>query len=155
MRANTPAVHGVAEFHPPITQLSVTPDHLTQLRVSLSAPDSAPAGSTVPMAIRLENVGIAPLELYFRGRAIAYDIVIRDTAGQTVWRRLQGQIIPSIIQVKVLDPGEVLELPHEWDQRNDRRELVEPGYYMAHGIVLTDRPEPIVSTQKQLLVMEG
>jgi hypothetical protein len=108
----------------------------------------------IPIVLRLENKGAAPLQLYLRGRAIAFDIVIRDAAGEVVWRRLEGETIPAIIQFKLLRGGEVLELPHEWDQRTNRRELVEPGYYTAQGTLLTDRPEPITSAPKRLLVLD-
>jgi hypothetical protein len=124
-----------------------------QLRISLTAPESVTLGSIVPIVIHLENVGEAPLELYLRGRTIAYDIVIEDATGEVVWRRLEGEIIPGIIQIKVLDSGEVLELSHDWDQRTNRGDLVEPGSYTVRGSVLTDSPEPMVSPTKPLLVV--
>lgn len=104
--------------------------------------------------IRLENFGETPLELYLRGRTIAYDILIRDANGRVVWHRLEGDIIPGIIQLKVLDSGEVFELSHNWDQRTNRGEAVEPGLYTAQGIVLTDGPEPLTSAPKPLLIVE-
>jgi hypothetical protein len=107
----------------------------------------------VPFAIRLENVGETNLELYLRGRTIAYDIVIRNEAEAVVWNRLHGEIIPGIIQVKVLDSGETLELSHEWHQRTNRGETVAPGLYTAQGIVLTDGPEPLASPRTQFLIV--
>ncbi|HMI55002.1 MAG TPA: BsuPI-related putative proteinase inhibitor [Gemmatimonadaceae bacterium] len=124
-----------------------------QLRISLTAPESVPLGSKVPIVIRLENAGETALELYLRGRTIAYDILIEDATGEVVWRRLEGEIIPGIIQIKVLDSGEVLELSHDWDQRTNRGDLVEPGSYTVRGSVLTDSPEPMVSPTKPLLVV--
>ena len=103
--------------------------------------------------IRLENVGESPLELYLRGRTIAYDILVADASGRGVWQRLEGDIVPSIIQFKVLDSGEVLELSHDWDQRTNRGEAVEPGIYTAQGIVLTDGPEPLASAPTPLLII--
>jgi hypothetical protein len=103
--------------------------------------------------IRLENVGETSLELYLRGRAIAYDILIRNEAGAVVWNRLEGEIIPGIIQVKVLEANEVLELSHEWHQRTNSGGAVEPGVYSATGIVLTDGPDPFSSAPKPLLII--
>jgi hypothetical protein len=128
-------------------------DPPAQLRVWLNAPESARLGSIIPIAIRLENTGDAPLQLYLRGRTIAYDILIGDAAGQMVWSRLEGHIIPGIIRVKVLESGEVLELSHEWDQRTNRGQAVEPGLYTAQGIVLTDGPESLASLPKSLLIV--
>lgn len=105
--------------------------------------------------IRLENAGETPLELYLRGRTIAYDIRIADATGRVVWRRLEGDIIPGIIQLKVLESGEVFELSHDWDQRTNRGEAVEPGHYTAQGIVLTDGPEPLASPLVPLLIVPG
>jgi hypothetical protein len=128
-------------------------DPSTQLRVWLIAPESARLGSIVPIVIRLENTGEASLQLYLRGREIAYDILIGDAAGQVVWNRLEGHIIPGIIQVKVLESGEVLELSHEWDQRTNRGKAVGAGLYTAQGIVLTDGPGPLASPPKPLLIV--
>lgn len=123
------------------------------LQVSLTAPDRAPVGSMVPIVIRLENAGEARLELYLRGRTIAYDILIRDPTGRVVWHRLEGEIVPGIIQLRILKPREVLELSHEWDQRTNREELVEPGLYTAEGLVLTDGPQPFTSAPRQLVII--
>lgn len=125
----------------------------TQLRIGLTAPERARLGSTIPMVIRLENVGETPLELYLRGRTLAYDILIRDGTGRVVWHRLEGEIVPGIIQVRILKPREVLELSHEWDQRTNREELVEPGVYTAEGLVLTDGPQPFTSAPRQLVII--
>lgn len=103
--------------------------------------------------IRIKNVSETPLELYLRGRTIAYDILIRDATGRVVWHRLEGDIIPGIIQFKVLNSGEVLELSHEWNQRTNRGKAVEPGLYTAQGIVLTDGPGPLASPPKPLLIV--
>ena len=103
--------------------------------------------------IRLENVGETALELYLRGRTIAYDILIRDGTGRVVWQRLEGEIVPGIIQLRILKPGEVLELSHEWDQRTNREELVEPGLYTAEGMVLTDGAQPFTSAPRQLVIV--
>jgi hypothetical protein len=123
------------------------------LQVSLATPERALVGSMVPIVIRLQNVGETPLELYLRGRTVAYDILIRDAAGRVVWHRLEGEIVPGIIQHKVLDPREVFELSHEWDQRTNSGEAAGPGLYTAEGIVLTDGPQPLAPTPRQLTIV--
>jgi hypothetical protein len=128
-------------------------DPPAQLRVWVNAPERARLGSIVPIVIRIENTSEVPSPLYLRGRTIAFDILIADAVGQVVWRRLDGQVIPGIIQVKVLESGAVLELSDEWDQRTNRGEAVAPGLYTAQGIVLTDRPEPLASLPQPLLIV--
>jgi hypothetical protein len=128
-------------------------DPPTQLRIGLTAPERARLGSTIPIVIRLENVGETPLELYLRGRTVAYDILIRDGNGRVVWHRLEGEIVPGIIQVRILNPREALEFSHEWDQRTNRQEVVEAGLYTAEGLVLTDGPEPLTTAPRQLVIV--
>lgn len=106
--------------------------------VSLVVPSSAVAGAPVAIKIRVANETSAPLDLYLRGRDIAFDIAISDSTGDAVWRRLEGEVVPAILQLKTLAPGEVLELSHDWDQKSQRGVAVEPGRYVVRGSVLTD-----------------
>lgn len=106
--------------------------------VSLVVPDSVNAGAAVPIKLRVTNVTSTALDLYLRGREIAFDIVITDSTGDAVWSRLEGQVVQAILQLKTLAPGEVLELSHDWDQRSQRGNRVPPGRYTVRGSVLTD-----------------
>ncbi len=124
-----------------------------ELRIWLTAPESARAGSTFSIAIIVKNVGEAVLDLYLRGRDIAYDILVKDATGQVVWRRLQDEIIPGVIQLRALAPGEVLELSHEWNQRTRAGNLVEPGQYMVEGLVLTDGPIPLAPVPRRFEIV--
>ena len=103
--------------------------------------------------IRLQNLGNTPLELYLRGRTIAYDVLITDATGRLVWHRLEVDVVPGIIQFKVLDAGEAFELSHDWDQRTNRGASVGPGRYTAQGILLTDGPEPLSSVPTHFLIV--
>jgi hypothetical protein len=103
--------------------------------------------------IRIENTGEEALPLYLRGRTIAFDILIADEVGQVVWRRLEGHVIPGMIQVKVLESRGVLELSHEWDQQTNRGEAVGPGLYTAQGIVLTDGPESLATLPQPVQIV--
>jgi len=110
------------------------------LRISLDRPREVRSGQPVPIVIRLENTGTKPLDLYLRGRTIAFDVYVAHSNGDVVWQRLKDQVIPAIIQLKVLRRGEVLELEEEWPQRGNRGEPLGPGSYVVRGSVLTDGP---------------
>jgi hypothetical protein len=131
---------------------TVTATAPESLRVRLEIPELVLAGQVVPIVIRLENGGQRPLDLYLRGRTIAFDIFITRRDGHVVWQRLKDEIIPAIIQLKVLQPGEVLELKDEWRQRSNRGEPVEPGSYVVRGTVLTDGPNPLETASESLRI---
>ncbi len=123
------------------------------LRISLDVPEMVTAGKPVPVVIRLENGGARPLDLYLRGRKIAFDIFIARVDGQLVWQRLKDEILPAIVQLKALWPGEVLELKEEWDQRDNGGEAVGPGSYIVRGTVLTDGPSPLPTDSASLRIV--
>jgi hypothetical protein len=102
-----------------------------------------PAGEPVPVTLRLTNTTSKPITLYLRGRTIAFDLTVTRASGEVVWRRLEGETVPAILQVRELAPGEVLELEDAWDQATNLGEPASPGNYQVQGAVLTDRPEPI------------
>lgn len=122
------------------------------LRIHLDVPHVIHAGGLVPIVIRLENAGAHPLDLYLRGRTIAFDIFITRADGEPVWQRLKDEIIPAIVQVKTLRPGEVLELRHEWNQRDNGGKSVRPGSYIVRGVVLTDGPTPLRTPSASLQI---
>jgi hypothetical protein len=101
------------------------------LRLQLQAPADAAAHSPVSFRLRAENTTDRTLELYLRGREIAFDIVVLDERGGEVWRRLEGAVIPAILRLEPLAPGAALELGTEWDG-------APPGDYTAHAELLTD-----------------
>jgi hypothetical protein len=86
------------------------------LRLHLDVPDRVRTGEPVPIGIRVQNVSGGPLDLYLRGRTIAFDIVVSREPGEIVWRRLEGEVIPAILRIETLRPGEVLELSDVWDR---------------------------------------
>jgi hypothetical protein len=92
----------------------------------------------VSITLRAENIGGRPLELYLRGRTIAFDVVVARADGEAVWRRLEGEVIPAILRLEVLTPGQVLELGAEWDQRTNGGAPVGAGSYEVRGLLLTD-----------------
>jgi hypothetical protein len=108
------------------------------LRLSLGAPARSATGTPLPYTLTVENVSGRALDLYLRGRTIAFDIVVLNTAGVPVWRRLEGEVIPAILRLETLAPGQLLELSDRWDQRDNAGRTVPAGDYSAYGEVLTE-----------------
>ncbi|MFN2564596.1 MAG: BsuPI-related putative proteinase inhibitor [Gemmatimonadaceae bacterium] len=109
------------------------------LRLGIDVPREVRLGQPVPVTFRVENVAGRPLDLYLRGRTIAFDVIVeRRGGGAPVWRRLAGEIIPAILQLRTLAPGETFELRAEWDQRTNRGRRVSAGVYSVRGALLTD-----------------
>jgi hypothetical protein len=130
----------------------MTPD---SLHISLDVPEVVPADKPVPIVIRLKNDSGQPVDLYLRGRTIAFDIFINRADGQLAWQRLKDEVVPAIVQLKTLRPGEVLELKHEWDQRGNKGEPVTPGAYVIRGAVLTDSATALQTGSASLLIQRS
>jgi hypothetical protein len=105
------------------------------------APPRVRVGEPVPVTLRVTNTGKQPFELYLTGRPVAFDIIVARASGETVWRRLQGETVAAILQVRILASGESLEFKDEWNQRTDAGESVEAGDYTLRGVLLTDEAE--------------
>lgn len=105
------------------------------LRFDLIAPAEARRGEPVCITLRLTNVSQEPVEAHFLGREIAFDIVVTSEDGAVVWQRLAQQAVPSILQVRMLGPGAVMEWRDEWRP-------LERGRYRVQGILPSDAPAP-------------
>jgi hypothetical protein len=136
----------------PVEAVGPVPDSVTGVRVSLVAPDTVARGAKVPISIRVSNTTSAPLDLYLRGRDIAFDITVTDSTRAEVWRRLEGETVLAIIQIKTLGPGETLELSDAWDQRTKGGTPVAAGVYAVRGSVLTDGSSSLVSNAASLVI---
>ena len=123
-------------LYPAFLAVVLVADSMT---LELSAPDHVRAGEPVPITLSVTNHGAAPATLYLRGRPIAFDIVVTDALGKTVWRRLQGAVTSMVLQVRQLNPQETLTLQDSWPQRTNAGEPVPPGEYHLKGQVLTDK----------------
>ncbi len=113
------------------------------LSLRLEVAGQARVGDTVAITLRVENMSDQPVDLYLRGRTIAFDVVVTGEGDAVVWRRLEGEVVPAILQVKRLDAHEVIELPTRWDQRTNRGRHVAAGLYSLRGELLTDMPTPL------------
>jgi hypothetical protein len=118
----------------------------------LDVPTDAPRGATVPITLLVENPSEQPLDLYLRGRDIAFDVVVARANGDVAWRRLEGEIIPAILQLRTLAPHEVLELRAQWDQRTNRGRPVDAGLYSVRGVLLTEEQVPLETPIAQLRI---
>ncbi|HET8622900.1 MAG TPA: BsuPI-related putative proteinase inhibitor [Gemmatimonadales bacterium] len=107
-------------------------------KVELAVPREARAGMPVPMTLRVTNTSDRPLELYLRGRPIAFDLAVRQSDGPLVWRKLAGAMIAMVLQLKTLAPGETLELKDVWRQQTTDGSQAKPGDYTVTGSLLTD-----------------
>lgn len=130
----------------------VSPSPPAALRLEIVVPPEVGSGERVPIVLRARNTGEVPLELYLRGRTIAFDIVVARDDGAVVWQRLRSQTIPAILRVETLAPGQSLELSADWDQRTNDGKAAPSGRYAVQGILPTDAPEPLKTAPAALRI---
>jgi hypothetical protein len=116
----------------------VTAPAADSLTFQILVPDDVRSGERVPLVLRIENRGARPLDLYLRGRTITADLEVTRADGEPVWRRLEGEIIPAILHIRTLAPGERLEVEAEWNQRTLEGALVATGVYRVRGLLLVE-----------------
>ncbi len=121
------------------------------IHVELLLEPRVPAGEPVRLRLRAENVTQHAIDLYLRGRAPTLDVVVGRGDGTVVWHRLEGEIIPAIVQLRALRPGERLEVDASWDQRTNAGEAVAPGDYVVEASLLTDG-EPLRAPPRPLAI---
>jgi len=107
------------------------------MRVELVVPPKVAPGAPVPIAIRIGNTADRPIELHLQGRTTTFDLTVRR-GDSLVWRRLEGAATTAILQLRMLAPGEVLELKETWLQQDQAGRSVGPGDYSVRGTVPTD-----------------
>lgn len=103
--------------------------------VELELPDTVRPGDEVPITLRVRNTGTGPVELRMTGDPVAFDLFVTRPDGTEVLRRLHGEVIAEVLQQRFLPPGEAIELPDQWQQRDDEGRPVAPGTYYVQGIV--------------------
>jgi hypothetical protein len=125
------------------------------VRVTLDVPPAVRERAPVAITLRVENVSPRAVELYLRGRTIAFDVVVTRADGRVAWRRLEDAIVPAVVQLRALAPGEALVLRAEWDQRTRGGAFAGVGRYAVRGLLLTDRPEPMETPPLPLEITPG
>ena len=122
------------------------------LRLELEAPSRIALSTPVRFTLRVRNQTDRSVDLYLRGRTATFDVVVARPDGDVIWRRLEGEIIPAIVHLRVLKPREVLELAAVWDQRTRDGHLIAPGRYSARALLLVEG-EPLEAPAVPLEVL--
>ena len=108
------------------------------LQLTLTAPARVRPGVPIRFALRVRNQTERSLDLYLRGRTATFDVIVARVGGDVVWRRLEDEIIPAIVHLRVLKPGEQMELAAAWDQRTRDGSSIAPGQYAARALLLVE-----------------
>lgn len=111
-----------------------TPNMRSAVQVALDMPATVAPGEPVPMALRVTNSGVASVTLALTGIPTAFDLIV-STAGAEIWSRLHAATVPMVLELKVVQPGEVLQFSDEWDQRDNAGRPVPSGSYHVYGIL--------------------
>ena len=123
------------------------------LRLELLLTRSVRAGEPISISLRVENRTQHAIDLYLRGRTPTFDVIVARTDGVVVWRRLEDEIIPAIVALRTLAPGEHLELAATWNQRTKKRQPVGAGNYTARGLLLVEG-NPLETPQVPFVITE-
>lgn len=123
---------------PPAAEAVVTGSAGDSLERSLTLPSEIRAGDRVRFRFRARNAASRPIGLYLLGRTPTVDVEVSRATGDPVWRRLDGEIVPAILQVRTLAPGEGIEVEADWDQRTRAGPPAGPGEYVARARLLLE-----------------
>jgi hypothetical protein len=113
------------------------------LELKLELPREADAGSRMAAVLRVRNLGDRPIDLYLRGRTFTVDVIAQRTDGDTLWRRLDGEIIPAMIHHQRLVPKRSIAIPVAWTW------TLGTGEYQLQALLLTEG-EPLPSNRVSL-----
>jgi hypothetical protein len=111
---------------------------VTDLKVTLEAPEFAPPRQRIEYSVVVENEGESTIEAHLLGREPVHDLTVTGKGGEVVWRRLTGEIGEAILRLDMLAPRQSLRIAGEWDQRNSAGQYVAPGFYTLQATVPTD-----------------
>src|SRR5580765_5459389 len=123
------------------------------MTLHLVMPARVRVGEPVPITLQLRNADRRAADVYLQGRPAAFDIVVTRRDGTPVWRRLEGAVIPAVLQVLSLTPGAVLEFHDSWPQRTSLGAAVEPGEYLVTGVLPTDPPAELRTRPSRLRIL--
>ena len=126
---------------------------LGSMTLHLVMPASVRVGEEVPITLRLMNADRQAADVYLQGRPTAFDIVVTRRDGTPVWRRLEGAVVPAVLQVRSLAPGAVLEFHDSWPQRTNLGAAVGPGDYLVTGVLPTDPPAELRTRPAPLRIL--
>ncbi len=123
------------------------------MTLQIVLPDTVRSGEAVPITLRLTNSDRKPATAYLQGRPTAFDVIVTRRDGTPVWRRLEGAVVPAVLQVRSLAPGAVLEFHDTWPQRTNLGAAVGPGDYLVTGVLPTDPPAELRTRPARLRIL--
>ena len=126
---------------------------LGSMTLHIVLPACVSVGEGVPITLRLTNADRQAASVYLQGRPTAFDIVVTRRDGTPVWRRLEGAVVPAVLQVRQLTPGAVLEFHDTWPQRTNVGAAVGPGEYLVTGVLPTDPPAELRTRPARLRIL--
>lgn len=124
--------------HLPDSGSGVTAAAGDSLELRLEAPAQAREGDPIRFTLQVRNRASRDAGLYLLGREPTLDLEISRAGGGLAWRRLEGAVIPAILRVRTLSPGEGFEVSAEWDQRTTTGSAAGRGDYVATGLLLVE-----------------
>jgi hypothetical protein len=120
-----------------VPESAVTSLPADSLLLDLNVPPEVRAGEPLLVTMRVRNPASRAVDLALHGRSPTLDVIITRPNGDTVWHRLAGEVLPAILSLRTLAPGEQLEMSTRWDQRTPQGPAA-PGEYVVRGLLLTD-----------------
>jgi hypothetical protein len=110
------------------------------MRLEIAVPSEVRAGDSVPIVLRLVNDGSVQVDVALQGRPVAFDVNVTRPDGTVIWRRLEGETVTAILQLRTLQPGDSLIFATDWDQRDAGGRSVPTGDYLITGSLPSDPP---------------
>lgn len=107
--------------------------------VTLSVPAEVPEGEPIRARLLVENRAQRHIDLYLRGREPTFDLTVTGPGREVAWRRLEDLIVPAIVQLRPLGPGQSFELTATWDQRSHDGTPVRGGRYVFLAALLLEQ----------------
>jgi hypothetical protein len=118
------------------------------LRVDLVIPRRVNFGERVPIKVVVQNESDVAVDMILRGRTPTFDLIVSDSTGEVIWRRLQNEIIPAIIHVRRVAADAAFELSGFWEP------ALDTGTYNVRGELLLEDSR-LSSEPVELEVQDG
>ena len=119
---------------------------MSDIAVTLEAPESARAGDRIPYAVIIGNESDNPQDVHLQGRDIVFDVVLAREDGEPVWRRLEGEAAQAILRLDTFAAGERRRLEGYIESGR-----IAPGRYTPQALVPTETGVLVSATSPILL----
>ncbi len=105
---------------------------LRSIRLWVEVPAQVKAGQSVPLVLRVKNVGDRPVTLRY---GEGHDFVVTRPDGGKVWQwGCQRGVITQSKRTMELEPGQEFAYETVWIQWDNEGEPVPPGEYLVYGV---------------------